>query len=171
MLLEFDIEADARRLFGALTEPEYIETWLRLPGDHRGCPTSAARVGQNFVIEHQCGGAPSTYIAGTYSACNRHNICFSWRVEGNFAAAESYADISLKGNFEHTTLILQHGGFQDAVQYAWHRALWMGSIGQLIELYDTAASISKISQAKMLGRGTYAANEGAGNIQLRNHIE
>jgi uncharacterized protein YndB with AHSA1/START domain len=139
VLLEFSIRADARRLFHALTMPEYIETWISFPGHRLGCATVAATAHRDYVIQHQCKDKPAVSITGTYSVCQRHNLTFSWRVEGTPCVPESCVDIRLRGNFENTTLLLRHSGFESANHCAWHRALWSASIGKLIGLYDSSS--------------------------------
>lgn len=134
--LEFSIRADARRLFYALTVPEYIEAWMSFPGHHMECSTAAARRNQDYLVEHRCEGHPTICIAGTYSVCQRRNLAFSWRVDGNPGATESYVDIRLRGDFENTTLVLHHSGLASQGQCAWHKALWTASAGRLIALYE-----------------------------------
>lgn len=134
--LEFSIRADARRLFYALTVPEYIEAWMSFPGHDDGCSTVAAKLNQDYLVEHRCDGRPTVCIAGSYTVCQRHNLAFSWRVEGNPSVSESYVDIRLRGNFEKTTLVLHHSRLTSPDQCAWHTALWTASIGRLIALYE-----------------------------------
>jgi len=135
--LEFNVRADARRLFHALTVPEYLETWVSLPGHNLGCSTAAARSNQDYVIEHYCEGSPALTITGTYSVCRRRNVVFSWRVDGNLSIPETEVDIRLRGNFESTTLIVRHTGFAAEAERAWHQALWTVSMRRLIALYDS----------------------------------
>jgi uncharacterized protein YndB with AHSA1/START domain len=148
VLLEFSIRADARRLFHALTVPEYIETWLSFPGHHGNCANLARTAEHDYAIEHRCEGKASVTIAGTYSVRQRHNLMFSWRVDGDPSVPESSVDIRLRGNFESTTLVLRHKGFESAMQCAWHRALWTASIERLVRLYDSTAFGSEPSRPR-----------------------
>ena len=111
LLLEVSIRADIRRLFHALTVPEYLEAWISFPGDHFGCSTIASRNNEDFLIEHSCEGKREFSIAGTYSVCRRHNLSFSWRVDGNLRMPKTEIDIRLHGDFENTRLVLQQSGF------------------------------------------------------------
>ena len=139
--MEFNICADTRRLFHALTVPEYMETWLCLPGHHLGCSTAAARNRDHYYLEHDCGDRSAVFITGTYEVCRRHNVLFSWRVDGYLTVPETKVDIRLNGNFEKTTLKLRHSGFTGSPDYAWHRALWTASIGRLSRLYEPSDSL------------------------------
>jgi uncharacterized protein YndB with AHSA1/START domain len=135
---ELSIKAEIRRLFHALTAPEYIETWICLPGHPAGCANVATKVENDFLIAHMCGGVPTTRISGRFSVCERRNLTFSWRVEGDQNAGTSFVDIRLSGDFEYTTLQLKHGGFASREQYGWHRALWSSSLAKLKRLYDSS---------------------------------
>ncbi len=134
--LEANIRADARRLFYALTAPEYLETWLSFPGHERGCSTFATVVDYDYMIVHLCEGIGRTAVTGRYRVRERRNVVFSWRLEGIQSLPESHVDIRLSGNFEYTTLVLRHTGFDSWQQYLWHRSMWSRSLERLGRLFD-----------------------------------
>jgi len=134
---EVFIQADTRRLFHALTAPEYVETWLSLPGERPGCSMFAARNDQDYVLEHSCEGNVSILISGRYLVCRLRNLILSWRVDGDLNVAETRVEIRLRGEFERTKLILRHSGFGSRDDWAWHRALWSVSLGRLAALYGS----------------------------------
>jgi uncharacterized protein YndB with AHSA1/START domain len=136
--LELSIKAEIRRLFHALTAPEYIETWLSFPGHPAGCTNVATKMENDFLIAHMCEGVLTTRISGSFSVCERRNLTFSWRVEGDRNVSTSFVNIRLSGDFEYTTLQLKHGGFASREQYGWHRSLWSSSLARLKRLYDTS---------------------------------
>jgi uncharacterized protein YndB with AHSA1/START domain len=133
--LQVSIHADIRRLFHALTDPEYLEAWLLLPGGRPGCSTLAERRDREYLIEHFCEGRQSILISGRYLVLRRRHVTFSWKVEGDFAVPDTEVEIRLRGDFERTTLILKHTGFKSRHDSAWHRALWNGSVARLMSLY------------------------------------
>jgi hypothetical protein len=135
--LESDIKADARRLFHALTAAEYLETWISFPGNLPGCSTFVTKVNQDYMIAHLCDGIRKTIVVGTYLVSERRNVTLSWRVSGIHEVNESYVDIRLSGNFEYTTLMLRHKGFDSWQQYLWHRSLWSLSLEKLRRLFDS----------------------------------
>jgi hypothetical protein len=137
LFLEASIRADIRRLFHALTVPEYLEAWISFPGHHFGCSTIASRNNEDFVIEHSCEGKREISIAGTYSVCRRHNLSFSWRVDGNLRMPKTEIDIRLRGDFENTRVVLQQNGFVSPSDCAWHATLWSASLGRLSALYGS----------------------------------
>jgi uncharacterized protein YndB with AHSA1/START domain len=136
--LELSIKAEVRRLFHALTAPEYIETWISFPGHAAGCANVATKVENDFLIAHMCQGGAATQISGRFSVCERRNLTFSWRVEGERNVSTSFVNVRLSGDFEYTTLQLKHGGFTSREQYGWHRSLWSSSLARLKKLYDSS---------------------------------
>jgi uncharacterized protein YndB with AHSA1/START domain len=136
--LELSIKAEVRRLFHALTAPEYIETWISFPGHPAGCANVATKAENDFLIAHMCEGVPTTRISGRFSVCERRNLTFSWRMEGDRNVSTSFVNIRLSGDFEYTTLQLKHGGFASREQYGWHRSLWSSSLARLKRLYDSS---------------------------------
>ena len=133
--LEVSIRADARRLFHALTDPEYLEAWVCLPGHRPECSTAAVRNDRDYAIEHFCAARGSITISGSYRICRRRNVTFSWRVDGDVCVPDTEVDIRLQGDFERTTLALRHSGFASSFDVAWHRALWDSSMARLVSLY------------------------------------
>ena len=135
--LEVSIPADIRRLFHALTVPEYVETWMSVPGERPGCSTVAARTDDHYAIGHSCQGRPSVSISGSYRMCRRRNVVFSWRVDGELSVPETEVEIRLRGDFERTTLVLSHTGFAARRDFEWHSALWTTSMRRLASLYGS----------------------------------
>jgi uncharacterized protein YndB with AHSA1/START domain len=135
--LEANIRADARRLFYALTGPEYLETWLSFPGHECGCSTFATVDDYDYMIVHLCQGTGRTAVTGRYRVRERRNVVLSWRLEGIQSLPESNVDIRLSGNFEYTTLVLRHTGFDSWRQYLWHRSMWSRSLERLGRLFDS----------------------------------
>jgi uncharacterized protein YndB with AHSA1/START domain len=136
--LDLSIKAEIRRLYHALTAPEYIETWISFPGHPAGCANVATKFENDFLIAHMCEGIPTTRISGRFSVCERRNLTFSWRVEGDRNVSTSFVNIRLSGDFEYTTLQLKHGGFVSREQYGWHRSLWSSSLARLKRLYESS---------------------------------
>jgi uncharacterized protein YndB with AHSA1/START domain len=135
--LEVSIHADIRRLFHALTDPEYLEAWITLPGCRPGCSIVAGKYDRDFLIEHFCDGRQSLLISGRYLVLRRRHVLFSWRVDGDLCVPDTIVEIRLCGDFERTTLTLRHSGFSTRHDSAWHRALWNNSISRLAHLYGT----------------------------------
>ena len=118
--------------------------WLCLPG-HDGCSPAATRIHDDYLLEHSCGDAPAVLITGTYLVCRRRYVMFSWRVDGDLCVPESSVEIRLQGDFERTTLSLEHSGFVSSEAWLWHKALWNASMTRLMRLYDAPDSLDSAS--------------------------
>lgn len=153
LCVEVSIRADARRLFYALTDPEYLEAWICIPGHQLGCSTAVARNDRDYAIEHFCHGRPSVSITGSYRVCQRRNVEFTWRVDGDVRVPETEVDIRLRGDFDRTTLTLRHNRFACSFDLAWHRSLWDLSIARLVALYGTPASPQSFGERTKEARG------------------
>ena len=152
--LEVSIRADARRLFHALTDPEYLEAWVCLPGHRPECSTVATRKDRDFWIEHFCDARGSISISGTYRVCRRRDVTFSWRVDGDVRVLETEVNIRLQGDFERTSLTLRHSGFISTFDLAWHRALWDLSLGRLVSLCGTQTQLQSFAERPQERRAT-----------------
>ncbi len=133
--LEFSIRSDARRLYQALTLPEYLETWLSFPGHPSGCAMLATKNNDEYLIDHLCNGRRTAHVSGSFIRSRRHNLVFSWRIEGHPYVPESCVSIQLRGDFENTRVQLCHSGLASHAQSTWHKELWTQSITRLIGLY------------------------------------
>jgi uncharacterized protein YndB with AHSA1/START domain len=136
--LKRNVRADARQLFHALTVPEYMETWVSFPDDHPSCLSVASRTDHEYSITHWCSGRATALISGIYLVCQRHRLALSWRAKGTASVDQTYVDIRLRGNFESTTVLLRHSGFDSREAFDWHKALWSTSLDRLACLYGAA---------------------------------
>lgn len=140
--MEFSVAADTRRIFEALTVPEYMELWMSLPGYHPGCHSNASRIPSGFVFDHLCGSSSTIRVIGTYAMCLRRKLIFTWAVSGLRGASTTMADIRLHGAFERTVLRLRHFGFESEEDYSWHVALWSASLNRLSRILGGVAATS-----------------------------
>lgn len=139
--LRIDVAADRRRIFDALTVPEYIETWLSLPCAHLDCRTIASQANDCYRLDHYTANRLEFSITGAYHVCRRGKMFFTWRkaeASGDQSAAhESMVQIRLYGAFAKSTLCLAHTGFFSESEYRWHRELWNRSLTKLQSLFCT----------------------------------
>jgi len=129
--IEVSVAADTRRIFEALTIPEYMEAWLSVPGYHSDCHATVCRRVDGFLWEHFCNTGSVIRIAGSYSACLRRKLIFSWKVSGGLCTPESRVDIRLCGYFERSILRLRHLGLQSEEDFSWHTGMWTASLTHL----------------------------------------
>lgn len=129
------IPAERRRVFCALTLPEYMELWLAIPGIAPGCALAAAD-GQSFSF--YCFDAESSPFAirCAYRICNDNELLFDWKHDLIFSQHDCLVRIRLMGEFERTNLELTHLGLHKSV-LKWHRELWENSLTRLSSLFQT----------------------------------
>jgi len=134
--LECSVAADTRRIFDALTVPEYIETWICVPGHHPECCNVTSRNAHGFQIEHHCSSGTTTKISGTYCSFLKRKLSFSWNPAPGSSAGDSFVDIRLHGDFERSILRLRHFGLDSEDDFNWHSAFWSSSIARLCRLFE-----------------------------------
>jgi hypothetical protein len=118
------LKADKRRIFDALTLPEYMETWLCLPCSHSSCRTTASQTGSRFRFDHFVADALDLSITGCYQVCRRGKMSFTWQ-----------KSIRLYGEFACSTLCLTHSGFLSPDEHRWHSDMWQLSLTKLQALF------------------------------------
>jgi uncharacterized protein YndB with AHSA1/START domain len=134
--LECGLAADTRRIFRALTVPEYMEAWICVPCDHQECHNVASCIANGFLLEHFCSSESTTTIAGTYFSFLTRKLRFSWRVRGALRTRDTLVDIRLYGDFDKSVLRLRHFGFESEEDSNWHKELWSASIARLSKLFN-----------------------------------
>jgi uncharacterized protein YndB with AHSA1/START domain len=137
--MRIDVDANKRRIYDALTIPEYIEAWLSLPGNHTGGRTMASQADKTFRFDHYTHDRLDLSITGSYRACRRGRMFFSWRKSSAFnesrLAPESLVQIRLYGAFTKSILCLSHTGFCSDTEFRWHSEMWNRSLKKLQSLF------------------------------------
>lgn len=133
--MRFTIRADASRIFQALTQPEYLETWIAIPGDQADSYLVAWRNGCGFRLDHYRNGSRDLTIVGEYRVRRRRKMLFTWRTIGDRANPESLVYIGLHGNFNDTLLELHHRGISSSLEHSWQHEMWRQSLGRLSRLF------------------------------------
>jgi hypothetical protein len=137
--LRVEVAADRRRIFDALTVPEYIETWLRIPSANADCHTVASQADDCFRLDHYAADRLELSITGSYRVRRRGKMFFSWckslPCDEPVEVPESLVLIRLYGAFAKSTLCLAHTGLFSECEYRWHRELWNRSLAQLQALF------------------------------------
>lgn len=129
------VNAERHRLFQALTLPEYMEAWMRIPGSHGDQEIVATCTQESYRILSCGADGPEACITGVYRVSRRSKVVFTWRKGTASSASPSLVTIRLLGDFARTTLSLSHSGLASKVDYLWHRALWESSMGRLRALF------------------------------------
>ena len=127
------VHAETRRLFQALAVPEYLETWLRIPGEGASWRLIPMEPAQGFVLD--CVTPKPVRIFASYTTWRRRRLSISWRLERNRLIDESNVALRLVGDFEWSVLSLCHTGLGSIEDVVWHRRLWTESLDQLKRLF------------------------------------
>jgi len=133
--LTVSVHAERHRLYQALTLPEYMEAWIRLPRAHGQQEVSATCTAESYRIVSRDGDVPEVCIGGAYRMSRRSKIVFTWKRGSGPSASPSLVTNRLLGDFARTTLHLAHSGLTSKAEYAWHREFWEGSLGRLCTLF------------------------------------
>jgi uncharacterized protein YndB with AHSA1/START domain len=133
--LTVSVHAERHRLYQALTLPEYMEAWIRLPRNHGHQEVSATCTSESYRIVGRDGYGSEVCIGGAYRVSRRSKIILTWKRGSASTASPSLVTIRLLGDFARTTLYLVHSGLASKAEYAWHREFWEGSLGRLCCLF------------------------------------
>jgi hypothetical protein len=136
--MSVDVEADARRIFHALTVPEYLEAWIDLPDCGKDSTIVAATTDNGYRLDHYADGGVDVSISGSYLFCHQRKLRLFWQADRLSTHTDSLLDFRLRGNFGSSVLELRHMGLGSAEEYTWHERLWRGSLERLTSLLRSA---------------------------------
>jgi uncharacterized protein YndB with AHSA1/START domain len=128
--------SDANRIFQALTRPEYLETWMTLPGDDADAYLVAWSQSGGYRFDHYQGGKRDLIITGEYRLCRRRKMLFTWKTSGESFQTESLVYVGLHGNFGSTILELHHRGIRSFAEHQWQQEMWQRSLDRLARLFE-----------------------------------
>ena len=137
--VKVEIQADAKRLFVALTEPEFLEVWVCLPGSPPGLNPIVSRSGEDLHFAFINPGVKAEVIVWESLVCRRRKIVLRWARYLRSARFVSIVDIRLRGNFGSTIIELNHSGISDLEECDWCRRLWKLSLSRLSILMQHSA--------------------------------
>lgn len=126
-----NVNADARRISQALTEPEYLEAWISIPDQVPGSSLCASLCVNGYRLEHQSADGNEMKIVGSYLFRHQRKMRLVWRRMHSIAGAESLVDFRLRGNFGRSIVEVRHMRLTSIDEYHWHRMLWHGSLQKL----------------------------------------
>ncbi len=136
--MSIGLQADAHRIFHALTVPEYLETWIEMPDRAADSSLVASRGANGYHLSHYRAGRTHVSIKSRFLSCHRRKMRLQWHKTHRLTCAESLVDIRLRGNFGSSILELRHTEFDSAEEFFWHQKLWQGSLEKLASLLRSA---------------------------------
>jgi hypothetical protein len=133
------VNADAERIFQALTVPEFLETWISLPDRSNDSVLHATQHTNGYQLDHCCAGRMPTRITGYFLFCHRRKMRLVWRKAHGARHHRSVVDFRIRGNFGSSVLKLRHMELGSAEETLWHHELWQRSLERLASLLRSAS--------------------------------
>ncbi|MGB8031998.1 MAG: hypothetical protein WCF30_20290 [Terracidiphilus sp.] len=132
------VDACTRRIFQALTLPEYLEAWIEMPDQTADSFVVASQDANGYRLSHCFAGRTAVSIASSYLFCHLRKMRMLWRKTRGPICAESVVDFRLRGNFGSSILELRHTELDSAEEFFWYQRLWQGSLKKLASLLRSA---------------------------------
>ncbi len=140
--LSITVDADARRISQALTEPEYLEAWIVMPDqspDHaKDSWIVASRNANGYRLDHCRAGRVISSVMGSFLFCHQRKMRLLWRSFGRTDLAESLVDFRIRGKFASSVLELRHTALRSSDEFHWHQELWRASLARLASVLRSA---------------------------------
>jgi hypothetical protein len=133
--VRLSVKADAYRLSRALTTPEYLESWVSLPGDEPDSYLIGWKETDGFRLDHYQRGRRDLIIRCAFHVYRRRKMLFAFRMTGDLTPPESLVYLRLRGHFESTFLELHHTGIASASYHLWQQQMWESSLARLVSLF------------------------------------
>jgi uncharacterized protein YndB with AHSA1/START domain len=137
IVLSHRIEADPRRLFHAVSIPEYIEAWVQAP-DLEELLVFEYVTHERFQIDLYREDAPRASIHGSARIVNKTQVNYIWKTISPNGITHTTVDLTLMSGLDRCVLGLRHNGFHNTVERAWHSRMWMHSMKRLCGIIRTS---------------------------------
>jgi hypothetical protein len=131
------IEAEYRRILYALTMPEYMEAWLRIPGAERIECRAEPRSVHNFRIHLSTTSTLPQIIYGSCFFSRPNTITYLWERTRMGSIAKSIVRMQLRGGTKVCSLQLSHSGACARKQHDSYRMMWCDSLNALRTLMES----------------------------------
>lgn len=144
VFLSIGVNADARRISQALTEPEYLEAWITvpdqitMPGEERELSIVASKNANGFRLDQIHSGHVIASFVASFLFCHHRKMRLTWRNAACPDPPESLLDFRIRGNFGGCILELRHLGLQSAGEFLWYQQLWSASLPRLASILRSA---------------------------------
>lgn len=128
-----EIAAAQRCLFYALTLPEYLEAWLKMPGTTnlrvtvQNCP-------DELQLDRYCSLGYLGSIFLRFHMRSEDSICLTWRNCLDVNTSSTSVHVTLRENQGTCTLSVTHTGFATEEESRWHHVAWTRSLVALAGL-------------------------------------
>ena len=137
IFISVGVAADANRIFQALTIPEYLEAWIRLPDQVDGSKVVVSQESDGYRLDHTRAGDLVASIRSTFLFCHHRKMQLFWQSLTSPLRTASRVDFRIRGNFGSSILELRHRGLSSFNEFLWHQQLWCVSLARLTSLLKT----------------------------------
>ncbi len=134
VFLTIGVDADARRISQALTEPEYLEAWITMPGEGGESSIVATKKANGYRLDQYRAGRVIATFVGSFLFCHQRKMRLTWHNAVCPHVQESLVDFRIRGNFGGSILELRHTALQSAGDFLWYRQLWSASLPRLASI-------------------------------------
>jgi uncharacterized protein YndB with AHSA1/START domain len=128
------LKADARRIFQALTLPEYLEAWITMPDQEPESSIAVLGEAGGFRLVHSSENRVVSSIAAYFLLQKLRVLRFHWRSTRARVSVPGLVEVRIRDQFEGCVLELRHSALASAEEYLWHRKLWQNSLRKLAVL-------------------------------------
>ncbi len=132
------IDAEVRRVLHALAEPEYMESWMQIPGSDRVECHADGRTFDRFRMELYSSGKRLGTVHGACLLSMPNKVTYLWESGDAGFQSRSIVEIRLWGDATACALRLRHRGFQSDAERRWLVRMWEGSLRRLCGVMEGA---------------------------------
>ena len=138
VFLTIGVDADARRISQALTEPEYLEAWITTPGEGGESSIVATKKANGYRLDQYRAGRVIASFVGSFLFCHQRKMRLSWHDSAHTDLPETLVDFRIRGNFGGSILELRHTALHSAGDFLWYQQLWSASLPRLASILRSA---------------------------------
>jgi hypothetical protein len=138
VFLTIGVDADARRISQALTEPEYLEAWIAMPDEAEGSQIVATKKGDGYRLDQYRAGRVISSFVGSFLFCHQRKMRLTWCNAACPDLPESLVDFRIRGNFGGSILELRHTALYSTRDFLWYQQLWSASLPRLASILRSA---------------------------------
>jgi uncharacterized protein YndB with AHSA1/START domain len=135
------IAAEYRRILYALTMPEYMEAWLRIPGTQNIECRAEPKSVHNFRIHFSATSILPHTIYGSCFFSRPGTITYLWDRTRMGCTAKSIVKMQLQSGMKMCALQLSHSGTCARKQQDSYREMWSDSLEALRMLMESTHSM------------------------------
>ncbi len=136
--LSVAVDADARRIYQALTEPEYLEAWICVPDHSADSQIVASKRADGFRLDQVRAGRSIASFVGSFLFCHQRKMRLSWSDLTDPGMTESLVDFRIRGNFASSILELRHTSLLSTREFFRYQQLWSVSLNRLATILRSA---------------------------------